>query len=353
VIVSWYGCDFPSGNLVTELPGLTAQGPLSRRLCAYSSCTLQLDLSAQTPDWVAATQGGRAMLVATVDDLPMWAGIVLPRSRGSAATASLTATTAESYLERRYVTDMTLSGDLSDIAAALLNPVTSTVPCIEVETAPTGLTDRRVYTDASDKTIGSALTDLAALDGGPEYTIDPRWRPDRSGFELALRIAPRIGSATATPTVWDYPGPVIDYEQQEDYSDGKGATDLLATGSGDGTTRVTSAHRISSLTGQGWPIYEYRWSPDPSALSASTLDSYTAAALPLMETGASAWTMTASAATAPQLGVDWTLGDTVRLLVKAGTSPGHPDGADVTARAWAWELDTTMQTVSPILVEDA
>lgn len=352
--LTWYGCDWPSGRIIAELPGVAVSGTLSRRLGTYTSATLTADLSARTPGWVAATQPGRTLLVACLEDVPLWAGIALPRSRGSAPTATTTATTAEAYFDRRYTPDLTITDDLATIAAALLATVQPTVPCLDIVATPIGAPATRAYADSDDKTVLANLTEIMSIGGGPEWTIDPMWSTDRTGFRLLARIGPRIGSVTPSPmAVFDYPGPVIAYQQDESYESGKGATIVRATGAGEGATRAVSPTLTSPYIAAGWPVYEYRWSPGSDIADLAILTAHATAALTLMQGGASAWSLTSSMAEGPQLGADWSLGDTVRLLVQPGTSPGHPDGADISARAWAWELDAAAETVSPILVEEA
>jgi hypothetical protein len=349
----WYGCDWPSGRIVAELPGLTATGPLARRLGTYTTTSFSLDLAARTPDWIPATQEGRALVVATIDDVPTWAGIVLPRARGSAKGSDLSATTVEGYLARRYTPDLVFAGaDLSTIAAGLLAAVQPTVPCLDITTTLTGVTASRTYRDSDDKTVLANLTELMGQSGGPEFTIDPTWAPDRTGFRLAARVAPRIGSQTTVPTaVFDYPGPVADYAEHGSYEDGKGATVVRATGAGEGDTRAVSDTLTSPYVADGWPVYEFRFSPGSDITDTAVLNSHAAAALALRAPGASSWSFVASTAEGPELGTEWQLGDRVRLLVQPGASLGHPDGADVTARCWAWELDTAAGTVAPIIVQ--
>lgn len=350
--VSWYGCDFPSGRIIAELPGVTTDGPLSQRIGSYSSTSLSLDLSARTPGWIAATQSGRALLVACIADDPVWAGLVLPRDRGSSRVATLTATTMESYLDRRYTGSLTLSGDLADIAAGLLSAIVSDTPCMAVSAAPTGVTSSRKYLDSDDQTVFSALTELMGLDAGPEFTVAPAWLSDRTGFTFNIAISPRLGISTANPAaIFDYPGPVVEYSQQESYEGSKGATVVVATGAGEGPSRATSGALTSSLVSIGWPVYEYRFSPGPDITSLSALQSHASSALAAMETGASAWTMVAHLADAPPMGRDWSMGDYVSLVVQPGTSPGHPEGATVSGRVWAWEMDPVAETISPIFLE--
>jgi hypothetical protein len=71
-----------------------------------------------------------------------------------------------------------------------------------------------------------------------------------------------------------------------------------------------------------------------------------------MRTGASAWTVTAAASAAPRLGQDWALGDSIRLHVEPGAALGHPDGVDLVARAYGWQLDAGDNKITPVLLED-
>lgn len=350
---TWYACDFLTGYIICELPSLIPQGALSRRLGTYTSTTFNLLLGGAPDGWQAATQYGRVLLVACADDEPAWAGSATVRNRGSAPTADLTAATAEGYLDRRYAGDLTFTAtDTALIAAGLVAPVAATVPCMDVITTLTGTLADRVYVDSDDKTVYSNLTELMGTDGGPEWTVNPVWNSDRSGFRLEVVIGPQIGTILASPTaVFDYPGCVASYQEASSYEDGKGATVIRATGAGEGTTRAVSSDHTSTLIAAGWPVYEYRWSPGSDITDTTILDSHAQAALTLMESGASAWSLTAAWSQAPLLGTDWQLGDSVRLVVEAGESPGHPEGADVSARCWAWEWDTAAGTVAPIIVE--
>jgi len=351
--ITWFACDFVSGSIITEFPSLAPQGPISRRLGTYTSTAFNLDLSGAAPDWRGASEYGRVLVVGVVGGLPIWVGSLTLRNAGSSPVAGVTASTFEGYLDRRYAGDMTYTAtDLSLIAAGLLAPVQATMSCLDVNAVACGVVDDRTYADSDDKSVCANLTELMGVDGGPEWTVDPVWNSDRSGFRLLARIAPTIGTGALVPTaVFDYPGCVTSYEEAGSYEDGKGATVVKATGAGEGTDRAVSATYTSGLIAAGWPVYEYRWSPGSDISDTAILDSHAQAALALMESGASTWSLTAQVSEAPQLGVDWALGDAVRLVVAPGSSPGHPDGVDVTERAWSWSWDTSAQTVSPVLVE--
>lgn len=352
--VTWFGCDFMSGEIIAELPSLSAGGPIERRLGGYSSTTFGLTLAGAPPNWRAATEKGRVMIVGVWDDNPRWAGYGTVRTRGSSPSASVTASTIEGYLDRRFTGTLALAAtDEALIAAALLQVAQDGLDCLDIDAPPTGTLRDRSYADADDKTLYSALTELMGVQGGPEWTIDPVWNAGRSGFRLVARVRPSIGTVADNPqAVFSYPGPVTQYESTESYEDGKGADVILATGNGEGDGgRVVSAVHYSPVLSQGWPVFEHRWSPSSSIKDVATLNGHAAQAQALMQYGATAWTLTATASVAPHLGEEWALGDSVRLTVDPDTSPGHPEGADVVARCWGWSLDPVADTIVPIIVE--
>lgn len=360
--ITWYGCDLMSGQIIAELPCLRLSGALDRRLGQYTSATFDVLLGeGAPPNWEAATTPGRSMIVGVWDDAPGWAGYIPPRTRGSATTAQVTASTIEAYLDRRYTGTLSLTAtDEALIAGALLSVAQNGLSSLDIDAPPTGTLRDRSYADSDDKTIYSALTELMGVQDGPEWTIDPVWNSDQSGFRLVARVRKRIGTQDDAPqAVFSLPGPVTEYQASESYEDGKGATVVLATGNGEGDGsggdggRATSDVYRSPLVDQGWPVFEYRFSPSSSITSDDVLNEHAAQALSELAGGTTSWTMTARASRAPHLGTDWSLGDNVRLLVDSGVAPGHPDGVDVVARALGWSLDPVADTISPVVVEGA
>lgn len=350
--ISWFGCDFMTGEIIAELPSLRLSGSLDRRLGEYTSATFDLLLDKAPSNWWAATQPGRAMIVGVWDGAPGWAGYIPPRTRGSSSTVSITASTIEAYLDRRFTGTLAYTQtDEALIAGALLGVVQGGLSCLDVDAPITGTPRDRTYADSDDKTVYSALTELMGVEGGPEWTIDPVWNSGRTGFRLLARVRKKIGVQDASPqAVFSMPGPVTEYAAAESYEDGKGATRVLATGNGEGDQgRATSDLYQSPLP--GWPVYEYRFSPSSSITSKTVLNGHASQAITELAGGTTSWTMTARASRAPHLGTEWSLGDNVRLSVAKGISPGHPEGVDVVARALGWSLDPAADTISPILVE--
>jgi hypothetical protein len=355
VDLAWFGCDLATGGIIEDLRSLKPSGPLSRRL--GDSTTLQLDLAlAGAPaGWEAATVPGQCMAVAvdTAIDEPIWAGLFLPREGGSAPTLSLGAATPERYLDNRFPGTVRLFGaDQADVVTALVTPaLTAGIPIV-LDAPPTGVTMDYEVDDTDDKSSLSCLQEVMALEGGPEWTIDVAWNAQKTGFVLPLRVRTAIGLQTSEPEgTFDYPGCVSSYSLLESYEQGKGATRIIARGEGEGVSRLTSQPQdATALLAAGWPVWEHRYTPASGVTDPDQLTAHAARSVALMAQGAQVWTVDAVASQAPRLGRDWGLGDTIRLAVDH--SPRHPAGIDVTARAWAWELDVGGDTVKPILVEE-
>lgn len=354
--LAWFGCDMRTGGIVEDLPALKPSGALSRKLGVSTTCTFDLALDGAPDDWESATAPGRSLLVAvdTVTDTPVWAGAVLPRDGGTGTTVQLGAATLEAYLDARYPGTQTLIGvDQADVIAALAAPALASGPPIVIDSASTGTTMDYLSFDGDDKTVLSCLQEVMGLDGGPEWTIDVAWNAGHNGFQFPLRVRKQIGAQAPSPeAVFDYPGCVSSYNLSESYERDKGATRVIARGEGEGENRLSSTvQEATYLTSTGWPVWEYRYTPSSGITNPNQLIAHAAKSLTLMAQGAQVWTMEAVASRAPRVGTDWNLGDTVHLAVEE--SRRHPNGADVVARCWSWELDAAADRVRPILVEES
>lgn len=360
VLLTWYACDLRSGLILEELRSLAPAGAFGCKLGASTTANFDLDLGGAPASWVEATQPGRSMLVG-VDDLtqvPIWAGFVLTRVRGSANTVSLGCATPEAYMDRRYTGDV--SYPVATDAATILIDLGSglvTVPCPQfVFDAPaTGINLAYTVDDTDDRTILSTWQELMGQQGGPEWTIIPGWLDDTHQIiQLTISIRPKVGYQSTSPeAVFDLPGCIADYQQTESYEAGKGANEVMAWGDGQGASRLKSAvHLDADALNAGWVPWVYRFTPASGLTDPTQLDAHAAEALAQLQDGTSTWAVNAVASRAPRVGSDWGLGDSVRATIAAGRSPGHPDGADVVARAYAWQLDPAADRITPILVEE-
>ncbi|MFE9432843.1 hypothetical protein [Streptomyces sp. NPDC006640] len=354
--LAWYGCDLRTGQIVEDLPSITTSGALSRRLGATTTLQVDLNLAGAPGDWEAATAPGRSVLVAvdTATDIPLWAGAVLPREGGSANSVQLSLATLECYLDARYPgTQILVGDDQADVLTALATPALSGGPPIVIDAVSTGVLMDYTSYDGDDKTILSCLQEAMGLDGGPEWTIDVVWNATHSGFQFPLRIRAAVGTQSASPeAVFDYPGCVAEYVLSESYEQGKGATRVIARGEGEGESRLTSSTQsATALIANGWPVWEYRYTPSTGITDPDQLEAHAARSLALMAQGAQVWTLQGVASQSPRLGRDWGLGDSIHLAVDH--SPRHPAGTDFVARCWSWELDPGADRVRPILVEES
>lgn len=355
VTLAWFGCDLRSGGIIEDLPALTPSGALSRRLGDTTTLQATLALPGAPAGWAEATAPGATLLVAvdTATDTPVWAGAVVSREGGSSQSVQLGAATLERYLDGRYPGTQTLiATDQAAIVTALVTPALTDGPPLVIDAPATGTTLDYLTQDGDDKTILSCLQELMGMDGGPEWTIDVTWNSSHSGFEFPLRVRPSVGLHTATAATFDFPGCVAAYTLAESYEAGKGATVVVARGEGEGSSRLTSAPNVATaLIASGWPRWEYRFTPATGVTDPDQLEAHAARSLALMAQGAQVWSVEAVASRAPRLGQDWGLGDNLHLSVEA--SPRHPQGADMTARCWAWELDAGADLVRPVLVEES
>ncbi|OKI22198.1 hypothetical protein [Streptomyces sp. CB03911] len=356
VTLTWLACDLKSGYVAEELPALGPAQALTRRLGASTSCSFALALPGAPREWESATDQGRTMLVGAdpTTGTPVWTGMTLVRDGGSDPALDLTCATPEAYLDRRFPGDYSATAtDATTVMAALATPALSGGPPIALDTAPSGLLIDYTVLDSEDKSILSCLTEIAAMAGAPEWTVDCVWADAaQTHVQLVLRIRPTIGTQAASPpAVFDMPGCISRYRLTEQYDKGRGATRVTARGEQTQGVRATStAHTNSPLIAAGWPLWEHRWTPATGITSTDQLERHASEALALMATGAKAWSLEAVASRAPRLGTDWALGDSVRIQVDR--SPRHPNGATAIARAYAWTLDPRADRLAPILLED-
>ena len=354
--LAWFGCDLRTGGIVEDLRSLKPTGALTRKLGDSTTLQFELALPGAPAGWDGATAQGRSVVVAvdTATDTPIWAGAVITRAGGSSQIVQLGAVTLEKYLDGRYPGTQSYFGvDQAAVVTGLVTPALTDGPAIVIDAPSTGVNMTYQADDGDDKTILSCLQEVMGLDGGPEWTIDVAWNADHSGFQFPLRVRSAIGTQTTTPeATFDFPGCVSSYSLSESFEQGKGATVVIARGEGEGTSRLTSTpHVATSLIAEGWPRWEYRYTPASGVTDPDQLEAHAAQSLALMQQGGQVWTIEAVASHAPRLGRDWALGDTVRLAVE--TSPRHPQGVIQVARCWSWELDPGADRVRPILVQES
>jgi hypothetical protein len=351
--VVWYAAEITTGQVLTELP--LSPSPISRVIGQAMSTSLDVVLADAPLEWEASTEPGYTMVVCVLNGVPIWPGLVIGRTRGTAPTATLSVVTPEAYLDRRYTSDHTWTGadECSVVGSGLIGDCAINGIGLAVDAPPDGTLIDALYADSDDTSILSALQTLMET-GSPEFTIDVDWADSTmTGFVLTVRLRSQLGVQSTTPAaVFELPGPVTSYEQAESYASGSagGADVVRAYGDGEGVSRASSGDvAATALLASGWPRWDYRWTPNQATTDPAVLQAAAAQAIALMSAGTSLWTITAAAALAPQLGTDWSLGDSIGLLVAPATAPGHPRGVAVVLRALGWSLDVAGHSVSPVM----
>lgn len=355
----WYGCDLVSGGVIEELP-LHPSGSLSHRLGAYTSAGIVLDLGPAPAGWAEATQPGRTMAVLAIDDVVVWGGMILERKGGTAGTVDLGVVECEAYLDRRYVAEHVWTGaDERVIVSGLVSDAQPQGIGYVLDVPVLGTTRDRTYLAKDDKRVYSALQELMAVEGGPEWTVILDWSDaTRTAVRKTFRARKRIGVAfsgavgNAPPAVFQAAGEsAAAYALAESFADPFGANHVIATSSGEGDDRPQSAAAIDSdALGVGrYPRFELRYQPSTSITNVATLDDHAAARLAALSRGLAAFSLAARFDAYPRLGVDWQAGDDVGFEL---VGQRHPGGVVGIGRALGWTLDLQAEIISPDLAVD-
>jgi hypothetical protein len=370
--VAWLGCDLVSGQIIEELPELRPWGPLRRLLGEDQSMQFTMPIpapgtfGAPPVNWEAATEIGRTMIVCVLNGSPVWAGIVLVRQGGTSSLITFGTVTCEGYLDHRFVGDhkWTQQDEASVIAVGLLKDANDLEGIgLIIDAPPTGKKRDREYFSKDNKSVKSAMQELAGVIDGIEWTVDLEWKDaTQTSILKIVRIRKRIGvvsSSSSIPTYTVGPAAVFDtlgessakYEYQQDYSSGHGANHIVAWSSGEGEDQPFSAPaRDEELLDSGMPRWEERFQPSTSISSIATLNTHAQERLALIGRGITAVTIVARADAYPRLGQDWFIGDDLGFEL---VGHWHRDGLIGQARAVGWELEPQLETVTPILLAPA
>lgn len=349
-MLSWVSVNANTGDIITDLPTLRVDGALKQTLMRYESQTASLPLDGAPNNWRQATRKGATFLVALDEDnMPLWGGMVIRRSRAVGDGVKMSLVTAEAYFDRVYVGDITVTGAQNLIVKSLVEDYAKTgvkrgLPIRVEVVGGDGVVRTREHKDSDDKTLYSILTDLSGVLGGSEWTVGWEWVGTKLG--MVLFVADRIGKTPPTglgPAAQFYlPGSVTEAELVEGYGSSEGANDVMATSSGVDGARPQSPHQTNSTDLR--PRFEYRYTPSTSIKEVDTLTSHAQRALAAMKDGSLALTLTANRQEAPKLNQDWRIGDDIGFDI---TAQEFPDGLRGTARCVGWELTDT--TISPLI----
>lgn len=386
-MLSWVSVDLRTGRLLAELPDLSVDR-VSAVLCSYTSTTATLPLPTAPENWERATMPEATALILLDDDRPVWGGRVTTQQLSMGDDIPMSLASFESYFDRRYVGDVTYEGvGQNEIVADLIDRfVNDGTINVRVEYTGAGQLRDRTYKDSSDKTVLSVLTELAGVEGGPEWTVGWEWQHDPERITPVLYVGDRIGTSPIAglgpAATFEAPGPVVDAVLTRDFRTGKGATDVMAVSTATADVRPQSPRQIAANSER--PTLEHRFTPSTSITEVSTLTSHAQRALSQMAGGAQALTLSAVVKDAPRLGLDWFIGDDIGYQIGSMIPDGrrgltdifvdefvdtfgafgliNPDGKPSipafgaglsgSARCIGWELTLTEpQIIAPILAD--
>jgi hypothetical protein len=347
----WIATALRTGEVLAEFPDLSATG-LRRTIGQYESTTASFPVidqrHAPPRNWLDATAPFKTMLVALNDDeQPVWGGIVLRRQRDGGKAVQLGIATPEVYATRRYIRQ-TLQYPQTDrlfIASDLINRFLldgasgrNGVP-LRVDIQSDGATADGDYKDSDDKQVYSALQSL-----GGEWTVGLERLPDTTRITQVWSLSERLGtpaSADLGPAVTlDWPGNLASVQVIEDYSDGNGGNDVMATSSGQGSVRPQSAHQVVAQPER--PVVEIRQSAGDNITRLATLNAYAANVLSARANGSTGYAVTISQAADEAFAFD--LGDDLGISLSGDEFPDQPNGI---LRAAGIQYDQS--TVTPIM----
>lgn len=347
--LQWVSVELRTGLVLAEFPDLNA-GTVSRTIAQYDSTTVNFPVAgdpAPPGNWLAATTRYSTMMVGLdpIDGEPAWGGIVQQRKRPGGGQVQLTVATPEIYATRRFIR-ATLQYPNTDrlvIAEDLLTRYVidgaggrNGLPLRVVRTGSGQLVDGD-YKDTDDKSVYSVFQDL-----GLEWTIGLEWQSDPSRITMVCYLSEQLGMAASPgPAVTlDWPGNLASVTITEDYADGQGANDVMATSTGQGDVRPQSDHQVN--VAPDMPTVEQRYSAGSNITSRATLNADAATELAIVEDGSTSYEIAVSQIDpiAWQLG----LGDDVGIDVSGPEFPDHPQSVQ---RIVSLQFDAS--TVQPVL----
>lgn len=384
----WFVADLRTGRQVMDVPVMAASD-WSRSLNKPESISAVLDM--QDPATIAlrprqTMAPGRTMLACAVGDVIIAAGPIWSHDYSRATrTLTLTAAGLWSYFDHRYVLPIaaaTLSVGsfvVPDPAAAgktmpnstvgtyLANLEYGTIAKRWVQQAQTWTggnvpvvfeadrvgTHERNFEGADFKNLGTVLSQLSAIEGGPDIRFQPQFTADRLGVQFALQTGTDAEPllAGAVEHLWDMSipkSPVSDFDINVD------ATRLAGTAwatAGRSTDSVLVSRAIDpTLTDLGYALFETLDATHSTVERQATLDGYAREAALLGATPVETWTLTVEANRQPYLGAYWE-GDfcTVRNApydVSTGRGDSYLfEGGDSHRRITAMSGDALSETV--------
>lgn len=169
-------------------------------------------------------------------------------------------------------------------------------------------TKERNFEGAEFKNLGTVLSQLSQIEGGPDIRFMPQFTADMLGIQWVLETgtdaSPLLSSDTVFEWAMDVPqSPVSNLKVSVDAT--RLATTAWATAGRSADTVLVSRSTDTTLTDIGYAAFETLDSSHTSVSEQPTLDGYTGEATTLGRSALELWSFTAEAARQPFLGAYW------------------------------------------------
>lgn len=350
-MLTWYVADLKTGKFVEEFPFKTSG--IERTVSQRSTCSVTLDVvdPSTPPSWQQIIDGRRALIVPVDDGTPL-CGFTVEQITGiGTPTIGLTLVSLEGLPDSVYVTDLEFTEgdtDESEVARQLLTAKFTTGWGFTLNVTATGRSGDHVYSQFEDRTVLSALNDLAAQEGGPEWVTRIQWENStHQRFTKSIEIGPQVGRVNTSVILEDHHLQV----RTRDRSWNRRAVSTIATGDGSGDSRPMSSPVIDrEAIAAGVPPWEMRVAAT-SIESEDGLDRFAQSAAAKWRYGTSAWSLEVNQMVtgAPRVAHDYDIGDVVTLDLRANEFDTTEYSGPARLVGWkASVMDGRLTTVTPV-----
>jgi len=353
--LAWVATDARTGDVLADLPYLECSS-VKRSIGRYEPAQASLPLPNAPENWELATREGGANLILLDDGNPIYGAMVTQCPRDLTDVLPLSLATIESYLDRRIMGDISYGPTVANPTApqwgqndmvadwfarfVTVGPLGGVPFRIVYSTPGPGALRTRSYLRTDRKTVYSALTELSAVLGGPEWTVEWEWQHNPERITPVLYVGDRVGTpitpGLAPAATFEAPGCIIAAVQTRDYSSGKGANSVIAYSSATAGTVPTSPAQVGPDDGR--PTFEADIQPSTSITDTDTLIAHAQSALVTLAPGGRALALSAVVEKAPPLGVAWVLGDDVGYKIGGLERDPRMHDVDVYSDTW-WPDD--------------
>lgn len=349
--LSWLAVSLVDGRPVCDLPYLQADS-LEYRLMEGTTQQLLLPYDRLPANWEDATLPGGVAYILTQDEQPVWGGLLVGVHEDLAGTGlELKVDTVETYLERCPTGSLSYRGQGQTLIVADIvekAAVDGMRNCLQAGYEPSMMFRDREYKDTDDKSVLSAIQELAGVEGGPEWGHWWSLEPDGS-YRCVIASADHYGSVE--PVTEFSVSQMTGFSRDLDASGTALANRVRAVSTADGDVRPSSPW--VEYDDPARPVWPLSYTPSTSITDVSTLEAHARRRLASRWRGTTTHSIDLDLLSAPRLGAEWRPGDTVRWDAAGAESllPGDTGGI---ARVIGYRISFTGSwTLTPILQEGA